>query len=189
MLSGSDEESPLTETDVKEAYRQIADFLSRQSEFSEVLGTEAQFERIYNQNMQLREVVRQVGVVEQKLERVNAPREQLQRLLNEMFGGHKQIVLSDNEIVIRTNDNASIGLPLLSSGEKQLLLLALEGLMTGNHVLLIDEPELSLHVDWQRRLIGLLTRLNPRMQLIVATHSPEIMADLPDHQIFRIWGD
>jgi len=51
---------------------------------------------------------------------------------------------------------------------------------------MIDEPELSLHVDWQRRLVENMTLLNPSAQYIFATHSPEIMADVDDSKIFRL---
>jgi predicted ATP-dependent endonuclease of OLD family len=43
-----------------------------------------------------------------------------------------------------------------------------------------------MHVDWQRKLVVSLQELNPAMQLIMATHSPEITADLPDKQVFRL---
>ena len=43
-----------------------------------------------------------------------------------------------------------------------------------------------MHIDWQHKLLSSLQQLNPSMQLIAATHSPEIMADLPDDKIFRI---
>jgi predicted ATPase len=52
--------------------------------------------------------------------------------------------------------------------------------------MIIDEPEISMHVDWQKDLIHSLRALNPDAQLILATHSPEIMADIPDSKIFRI---
>ena len=52
--------------------------------------------------------------------------------------------------------------------------------------MLVDEPELSMHVDWQRRLISTMRILNRMSQMIFATHSPEIMAELPDSDIFRI---
>ena len=41
-------------------------------------------------------------------------------------------------------------------------------------VSITDEPELSLHIDWQRKLLDSIVQLNPNAQLIVATHSPEI---------------
>jgi len=37
-----------------------------------------------------------------------------------------------------------------------------------------DEPELSLHIEWQEKIISSIRDLNPNSQIIVATHSPEI---------------
>jgi ABC-type lipoprotein export system ATPase subunit len=69
-------------------------------------------------------------------------------------------------------------LPLdqLSSGEKQLLILFTEALLQKKQrcVFIADEPELSLHIEWQRKVIDTIRSLNPNSQLIVATHSPEI---------------
>lgn len=64
----------------------------------------------------------------------------------------------------------------LSSGEKQLLILLTETLLQQNvpTIFLADEPELSLHIDWQRKIISSVRELNPNAQVIVATHSPEI---------------
>jgi ABC-type lipoprotein export system ATPase subunit len=64
----------------------------------------------------------------------------------------------------------------LSSGEKQLLILLIEALLQKRkpHVFLADEPELSLHISWQRKIIPAVLDLNPNAQVIVATHSPEV---------------
>lgn len=64
----------------------------------------------------------------------------------------------------------------LSSGEKQLLILLTETLLQQNSptIFIADEPELSLHIDWQRKIISSVRELNPNAQVIVATHSPEI---------------
>lgn len=64
----------------------------------------------------------------------------------------------------------------LSSGEKQLFILLVEALLMKYQyvVSITDEPELSLHIDWQRKLLDSIVQLNPNAQLIVATHSPEI---------------
>jgi predicted ATP-dependent endonuclease of OLD family len=47
-------------------------------------------------------------------------------------------------------------------------------------VVLVDEPELSLHIDWQRLLINRMTKQLGDRQLVVCTHSPEIGADFED---------
>lgn len=65
---------------------------------------------------------------------------------------------------------------LLSSGEKQLFILLAETVLQNRKqsIFIADEPELSLHVEWQRKLISAVRALNPNAQLVVATHSPEI---------------
>ena len=64
----------------------------------------------------------------------------------------------------------------LSSGEKQLLILLTQTLLQENapYIFIADEPELSLHIEWQKYIIGAINELNPNAQVIVATHSPEI---------------
>lgn len=66
----------------------------------------------------------------------------------------------------------------LSSGEERLftLLSNLASNNTKNIVYLIDEPEHSLHITWQLKLVDALFQLNPKAQLIIATHSPDIIS-------------
>ena len=45
---------------------------------------------------------------------------------------------------------------------------------------LIDEPELSLHIDWQRNLISALTDGFPHLSFIFATHSPDVIMNHPE---------
>ncbi len=68
---------------------------------------------------------------------------------------------------------------LLSSGEKQMLLILLTVLTEDRqpYVLFMDEPEASLHFEWQRRLISLVRELNPNAQVILTTHSPALIID------------
>ena len=44
-----------------------------------------------------------------------------------------------------------------------------------NYVLFMDEPEVSLHVEWQKQLIDLILALNPNVQIILTTHSPAVI--------------
>jgi predicted ATPase len=46
-----------------------------------------------------------------------------------------------------------------------------------------DEPELSLHVLWQERLVECVRELNPAAQIIFATHSPDIVGKYNDRVI------
>ncbi len=70
----------------------------------------------------------------------------------------------------------------LSSGEKQLLIQFLEVLLQENRsvIFIADEPEISLHVTWQEMLLKAIRNLNENAQLIIATHSPDIVADFRD---------
>ena len=43
------------------------------------------------------------------------------------------------------------------------------------YVLFMDEPEVSLHIEWQKRLIDLIVELNPQVQIILTTHSPAVI--------------
>ena len=73
-------------------------------------------------------------------------------------------------------NEGSIPLAKLSSGEKQLLILFIEALLQRQqpYIFLADEPELSLHISWQRNIVSAIRSLNPNAQIVVATHSPEI---------------
>ncbi|MDO4210543.1 MAG: AAA family ATPase [Bacteroidales bacterium] len=68
---------------------------------------------------------------------------------------------------------------LLSSGEKQILVILLTALCEDMlpYVILMDEPEISLHFDWQKRLIDMVQTLNPNAQIILTTHSPAVIMD------------
>jgi len=74
----------------------------------------------------------------------------------------------------------------LSSGEKQLVRILIEVIMIDESVIIIDEPELSMHIDWQRELVKAMQTVNPAAQIVMATHSPEIMENVPDECIFRL---
>lgn len=66
---------------------------------------------------------------------------------------------------------------MLSSGEKQILLIMATVLTQDNKpaILLMDEPEISLHFDWQSSLIEDIRKINPHVQLIMSTHSPAVI--------------
>ena len=70
----------------------------------------------------------------------------------------------------------------LSSGEKQMLSFLCYNAFYDNTPIFIDEPELSLHVDWQRRLFPTLLEQGRKNQFFVATHSPFIYSKYPDKE-------
>lgn len=76
----------------------------------------------------------------------------------------------------------------LSSGEKQLFLrtLSIKMLEPENSIILIDEPELSLHPKWQQRIIDVYKKIGKNNQIIVATHSPHVLGSVSNENIFLL---
>jgi predicted ATP-dependent endonuclease of OLD family len=44
-------------------------------------------------------------------------------------------------------------------------------------ILIMDEPDISLHVDWQQKLLQMILTLNSECQILVSTHSPSMILD------------
>ncbi len=98
-------------------------------------------------------------------------------LIDELFAStQKTIDRKANEIYFN-HLGERIPPYLLSSGEKQMLIILLTVLIEDRqpYVLLMDEPEISLHVEWQQRLLELIVTLNPNAQVILTTHSPAVI--------------
>jgi predicted ATPase len=92
---------------------------------------------------------------------------------------------SELSFSLKPNDQERLSWTSLSSGEKQLLIQFLEVLLHENRsvIFIADEPELSLHVTWQEKLLKAIRILNKNAQLIVATHSPDIVAEFRNRVI------
>ncbi len=107
------------------------------------------------------------------------PRQKFMDYMDELFTDTgKKIVRDSNEIIFEQFGQRLLPYSL-SSGEKQLLVVLLTTLVQdmGHCVLLMDEPEISLHIEWQQRLITLIRDMNPNVQLIMTTHSPALIMD------------
>lgn len=106
-----------------------------------------------------------------------------QNAVNSLFAlTHKRIEIEGSKFSVVT-DNGTLPVGALSSGEMQILLILLRVFLLNGHgaVVLIDEPENSLDIDWQFDLVNLLVRLNPNAQFFITTHSPALFGDG--------WGD
>jgi len=89
-----------------------------------------------------------------------------------------------NEVFVGLKFNDGIqtkGFESLSSGERQIVTIIYASThMNKQKLLLIDEPEISLHVDWQRQLLKRISEQASDCQIIVCTHSPVIAGDYDD---------
>jgi predicted ATPase len=113
----------------------------------------------------------------QQAQDISRPKTRFQDMVDDLFSETgKKIVRTENEI--RFSQIGETLVPYqLSSGEKQVLAILLTVLVEDEqpYVLFMDEPEVSLHVDWQQRLIDLILELNPNVQIILTTHSPAVI--------------
>lgn len=117
-----------------------------------------------------------------KQETILKPKSTFVKVLNNLFN-HKNIHINDrNEIEVTTSSGKIFSIWGLSSGEKQLLIILGEALLQGDSqwIYIADEPELSLHVKWQENLINNLLSINPNLQILCATHSPDIVGVFSD---------
>ena len=113
----------------------------------------------------------------QAAQEFSAAKTKFQDIIDDLFKDTgKKIVRTENEI--RFSQIGETLVPYqLSSGEKQMLVILLTVLVENNlpYVLFMDEPEVSLHIEWQQRLIETILDLNPNVQIILTTHSPAVI--------------
>lgn len=107
--------------------------------------------------------------------------ELMKRIVNSRFLYKTLNVDRAQGFVITTREGRTVELSDLSSGEQHELVLLYELLFRApeNTFILIDEPELSLHIAWQQQFLSDLIEIArlARLQALVATHSPQIIHD------------
>lgn len=114
---------------------------------------------------------------QEKAASLSIPKKKFQDMIDNLFNETgKKIVRQNNEILFE-QDGDILHPYQLSSGEKQILVILLTVLVQDGHhgVLFMDEPEISLHIEWQQQLIDLIRSLNTNVQIILTTHSPALI--------------
>ena len=98
-------------------------------------------------------------------------------IIDKLYGQTDKTIIRDAEGIRFLQEGDILTTRELSSGEKQMMLILLTVLLEDRqpYVLFMDEPEVSLHVDWQQQLVTIITELNPEIQLILTTHSPAVV--------------
>lgn len=105
-------------------------------------------------------------------------------VINQMFGvTGKTVVVEKGKLAFKNARGTIVPIEVLSSGEKQLLIILLKVFLQEEQpaIVLMDEPELSMDIEWQYNLLDVLVKLNPNAQFILTTHSPSILS--------KGWGD
>ncbi|WP_255943411.1 ATP-binding protein [Vibrio campbellii] len=98
--------------------------------------------------------------------------------LNELFNGEDKEFSIDNTGLLKIRSNAKeISHKQLSSGEKQMLYILLKTVNTSDKptIIFLDEPEISMHLNWQEQLIDVLRKINPHIQIVAVSHSPALV--------------
>ena len=111
--------------------------------------------------------------------RVEQRRALLYDIIDKLFSAtHKTVDREKKEFTLLFYGEP-IDLKVLSSGEKQMLTILLAVYLENEepYVLFMDEPEVSLHVEWQKQLISIIRKMNPNVQIILSTHSPAMIMD------------
>ena len=123
------------------------------------------------------------SITKAELDKINEQKYIFSNIINEAFAETRKQISNSSSKLTFDNDGEIIDTSGLSSGEKQLLVILLTVLLERNqeYILMMDEPEISLHISWQYKLIDWILQLNPNVQIILTTHSPMIFADG--------WGD
>jgi ABC-type glutathione transport system ATPase component len=113
----------------------------------------------------------------QKAADISAAKKKFQDMIDNLFDETGKKLIRDSNEIRFTQIGETLTPYQLSSGEKQILAILLTVLVEDNHhyVLFMDEPEVSLHVEWQQKLIDMIMELNPNVQIILTTHSPAVI--------------
>ncbi len=108
-------------------------------------------------------------------------------LLGEFYSQKSVSIHVGRGLTIKSSAGLDLDPSVLSSGEKQLLLLFCNAIQArrDNTVFIVDEPELSLNVKWQRLLVGAMMEClkGVKAQLILATHSIEILSQYREYVV------
>lgn len=93
--------------------------------------------------------------------------------------------------LFRNSAGKTFDITYLSSGEKQLFvrIMALKMIKANNSVILVDEPEISLHPVWQQRILRVYENIGENNQVIAATHSPHVLSSARKESVRLLIND
>ena len=125
--------------------------------------------------------------IQRHVEQVTEEREALLRPFSVLTGRIREILqykgIRVSSVITLGEAEEAIASDILSAGEKQMLSFLCYNTFIENAAIFIDEPELSLHVDWQRILVPTLLEQGTGNQFFLATHSPFIYSKYPDKEL------
>ena len=161
-----------------EAYKNLHSLFERSSQTGSLVGSTSGALAVYRDALKERRLFQKKAFeeIETYFKVVNSFLEG-KELSYELGSGKRS-----TKVGLKFPDDTWSSIKVMSSGERQLLtMLYAVNKMSGSTSVLIDEPEISLHIDWQEELLGkMMDQLGDR-QIIVCTHSPSIAGDYGDY--------
>ena len=169
-------------------YRDLQRLVTRSSKISDLASSAAGALSVYRDALKERQLFQQKAFkeVDKYFEVVNSflDKKELSYALDKNRRTPK--------VGLKFPDDSWSSIKVMSSGERQLLtMLYAVNKMSGNSAVLIDEPELSLHIDWQEELLGKMMEQLGSRQIIVCTHSPAIASDFDQYmkEVIPVFND
>lgn len=145
-------------------------------------GIQINFAWQYGEFLKIKSIAQLAKENEKRKEEIRKSKEIFLEVINDFFttsGSDKKLLITNQGQVYFETHSQKLKLTDLSSGEKQIvitfasLIFGLKGKKTG--IFIVDEPEASLHLEWQSKFVPAILRTTPNIQLIFATHSPELI--------------
>ncbi|WP_167761375.1 AAA family ATPase [Duganella callida] len=167
-------DSRLFKPTVDSFFKKIAELL--ESEDKNELSLELLLNRA--QILRFQKIFGELDSQKKASERAYLPIKSFEAALNRFFESSRKSAEIDSIGKLKIMHNGeNVPVQSLSSGEKQLIILLAHASLSKNKggVVIVDEPELSLHLRWQEMLVDELVGGNKNNQYIFATHSPEIV--------------
>ena len=125
----------------------------------------------------IKDVKQKLSVFDELTEKIDL----LIKIINNRFLHKKLSINKTDGFIFKTTEGKIIPPTSLSSGEQHELVLLYEMLfkVKPNSLILIDEPEISLHVAWQQEFLKDLQEITRLVgfDVLIATHSPQIIND------------
>ena len=146
----------------------------------------------YNEMKKIQGIVDIAADAEKQKAQIMHPIELYLDTVNEFISTsdfEKKIDININgRIYFKTSDSESrLSIQYLSSGERQLLVFFASLIFgvkdTSSGIFVVDEPELSLHLSWQKVFVKKALEVNNNVQFIFATHAPEIIGKYRDRAV------
>ena len=174
-------ESDLDKTEFEESLKEIVEYQSRLTkyELSEQQNSfNPRFDKTYSKALKVyfSDSKEKFHVFKSLLEKLDA----FESIVNDKFNSKKIVISKNFGLKVLDDSNNLLELQQLSSGEQEILVLFFQLIFeTNERLLLIDEPEISLHIAWQKELLEDFKKIvrvkNGDVNIIISTHSPQII--------------